>query len=109
VGLAIEERESWLISGFDPADDVEASRLETERQKLGFDPRERSHQLTACKDDNAPRSPKRVLQSLTQSEKERERLCWANTPLDILMRRGAENGLAEYLQEVRDRLAHLIG
>ena len=42
-----------MISGFDPQDDVEKSRLAAERQTLGFDPRVRSHELTACKDDRA--------------------------------------------------------
>ena len=61
VGLAVVERECWVISGFDPRDEVETSRLAAERQTLGFDPRVRSHELTACKDDHAQRSPKRVL------------------------------------------------
>ena len=53
VGLAVVERESWVISGFDPQDVVEESRLAVERQTLGLDPRVRSHELTACKDDRA--------------------------------------------------------
>lgn len=38
VGLAVVERESWVISGFDPQDVVEESRLAVERQTLGLDP-----------------------------------------------------------------------
>ncbi len=38
VGLAIVERESWVISGFDPQDEAEHLLLEAERQRLGFDP-----------------------------------------------------------------------
>jgi len=96
VALAVVEREAWVISGFDP-------------QVLGFDPRLRSHELTACKNDQAPRSPKRVLRQLCGDDRHRERHFWTTTPLERLRERGGENGLAAYLQEVRDRLARLIG
>jgi hypothetical protein len=109
VGLAVVERECWLISGFEPLDDSESSRLQDERRTLGFDPRERSHDLTACKNDNALRSPKRVLRELSGDDRERERRCWMETLLEVLRERGSENGLAAYLREVRDRLAPMIG
>lgn len=109
VGLAIVERETWVVSGFDPQDASESSRLATERQKLGFDPRLRSHELTACKDDNATRSPKRVLRELAGDDRDRERCCWKDSSLEVLRERGVENGLAAYLDEVRARLAPLIG
>jgi hypothetical protein len=109
VGLAIVERECWVISGFEPDDEAESSRLKTERMTLGFDPRSGSHQLTACKDDNAVRSPKRVLRQLAQNERHRERRCWIDAPLAVLQERGGQNGLAAYLGEIRERLAALIG
>ncbi|HBI47075.1 MAG TPA: hypothetical protein DDY78_30110 [Planctomycetales bacterium] len=109
VGLAVVERESWIISGFDPKDDAETVRLDEERKTLGFNPCERSHELTACKNDHAARSPKRVLRQLSGNNGDRERHCWTHTPLDRLRARGGENGLAPYLHEVRDRLAPLIG
>jgi hypothetical protein len=105
VGLAIVERESWVVSGFDPQDDGETARVDAEKRRLGFDPRVRSHELTACKDDTATRSPKRVLRVLSGDDRERERRCWWESPLQVLRERGAANGLAAYLQEVRDRLA----
>jgi hypothetical protein len=109
VGLAVVERESWVISGFDPQNTMEESRLAAERQTLGFDPCVRSQELTACKDDNASRSPKRVLRALCGGDLDRERLCWRETPLDTLRSRGAANGLGEFLDEVREPLASLIG
>ncbi len=109
VGLAVVERESWVISGFDPQDDREQARLDGERTTLGFNPCERSHELTASKNDQAPRSPKRVLRQLSGDSRDRERHCWTSTPLDRLRGRSGGNGLAAYLQEVRDRLAPLIG
>ena len=69
IGLAITERECWVISGFDPGDDDETQKLEDEKQNLGFDPCERSHDLTACKNDRAKRSPKRVLSVLTGEQR----------------------------------------
>jgi hypothetical protein len=109
VGLAVVERECWVISGFDPQDEGESSRLDAERGKLGFDPRLRSHELTACKDDQAHRSPKRVLRHLSGDDRDRERRCWTEAPLEVLREGGNLNGLADYLHEVRDRLAPLIG
>jgi len=108
VGLAVVEREAWVISGFDPQDAGETARLAAERQTLGLDPRHRSHELTA-KDEQATRSPKRVLRSLSGNDWGRERQCWAITPLEVLRERGGENGLAAYLHEIRDRVAPLIG
>lgn len=109
VGLAVVERECWVVSGFEPQDGNEVARLDSERARLGFDPRLRSHDLTACKDDNAIRSPKRVLRQLSGDDRERERRCWTHAPLGVLRERGSENGLAAYLQEIREWLAPLIG
>jgi hypothetical protein len=109
VGLAVVERECWVISGFDPQDGVETERLATERQTLGFDPRERSHELTACKDDKAKRSPKRVLHALCGGDADRERRCWRETTLATLRDRGPQNGMGAFLDEVRKNLASLIG
>ncbi len=109
VGLAITEREAWVISGFEPQNEAEQTRLDAERQILGFNPRERSHDLTAGGNNAARRSPKRVLRALTGGDAERERWCWAATPLARLRERGAGNGLAQYLDEVRKLLAPLIG
>ena len=109
IGLAIPEREAWVVSGFEPQDEAERVRLDDERQKLGFHPHERSHELTAGKDDSALRSPKRVLRELCCGDFERERQCWNHTPLEMLRKRGTKNGLAMYLNEVLIPLAPLLG
>jgi hypothetical protein len=109
IGLAIVEREAWVISGFEPEHEGESARLHEERTRLGFDPRIRSHDLAACKDDTATRSPKRVLQVLSGDDRDRECRCWRECSLELLRTRGEKNGLAAYLQEVRERLAPLIG
>jgi hypothetical protein len=109
VGLAIVERECWVVTGFEPQNEGESSRLEIERRTLGFDPRLRSHDLTACKNDTATHSPKRVLRQLSGGDPDRERRCWTEVPLQTLRERGGANGLAAYLHEVRDRLGPVIG
>ena len=109
IGLAIIEREAWVLAGFQPQDESEQALLDVERQTLGFQPHEQSHRLTAGKDDNAKLSPKRVLSVLCRSTTTRERLCWTQTPLAILRERGTSNGLSHYLDEVRTRLVPLFG
>ncbi|HUY33119.1 MAG TPA: hypothetical protein VMV69_10080 [Pirellulales bacterium] len=108
VGFAVVERESWVICGYESLNEGESACLEAERKRLGFDPRFRSHELTACKNDQAKRSPKRVLAVLTDGDHNRERRCWRETPLEVLRDRGKHNGLADYLAEVEQRLAPLI-
>ena len=48
IGVAGCERECWVICGFDPENDNEKQILDLERQKLGANPCDRSHELTAC-------------------------------------------------------------
>lgn len=109
IALADREREAWVICGFEPQSDQESSRLAEERQNLGFDPCQRSRELTACKDDAAKRSPKRVLHALTGGDREREAVCWRETALDSLRDRGRENGLSDYLAEVQEKLVPQLG
>jgi hypothetical protein len=100
VGLAVLMREAWILSGFDPEDDDEHARLRATRQRLGLDPRTRSHDVS---------DPKRALHELTAGDRARERRCWVDPSLPTLRERGVENGLAAYLDDVRDRLAGLFG
>lgn len=109
IGLAVVEREAWVLAGFQPLDKAEQAMLDAEQRKLGFWPHEQSHQLTACKDENALRSPKRVLKPLSGGNFDRERRCWQETPLETLRKNGSDNGLLAFLDEVRNRLAPLFG
>lgn len=108
LGIAIRERESWVICGFQPSNEEESGRLAAERQKLGWNPCLAPHDLTAGKDNQALKSPKRVLNALTGGDGNREADCWRNTPLEVLINRGQQNGLADFLEEVRLRLVPLI-
>ena len=109
LGLAIVEREAWVLAGFEPRDDDERARLESERERLGYYPQQQSHRLNACKDDDAKHSPKRVLKELSGSDYERERRCWNKTSLSVLRQHGDENGLSAFLEEVRAQFASLLG
>lgn len=106
VGLAHTKRECWHICGFEPGD-TEHELLKVERELLGFDPRLKSHELTAKHDPaNDKRSAKRVLAALTADAREREAKCLAS--LSTLRERGEHNGLRAFLEEVRTRLVPLF-
>jgi len=107
LGVAIPMRECWVISGFDAENDDEQQRLTSETQKLGANPNLHSHTLTAGQ-EQALRSPKRVLAALTDGNWDRERKCWQTTPLTALETRGQSNGLAEYLNEIKRLVVPLI-
>lgn len=108
IGAADVERESWVISGFEPKNADEQSTLAEESQALGFNPCRCSNQLFACSEDQAKRSPKRVLAALTGRSWDRQRECWQLTPLAVLEERGGGNGLKDYLGEIRQSLVPLI-
>ena len=110
VGLAVVERESWVDQWIRPARRSRSNRAwRRSGRRLGSTPASSSHLLTACKDDNAKRSPKRVLRALCDGDADRERRCWCETEMATLRSRGAENGLRPFLDEVRQELASLIG
>jgi hypothetical protein len=108
LGVAIPERECWVISGFDAEDDEEQERLDSETKNLGSNPCLVSHELTSCKNDQAMRSPKRVLAALVGDHWERQRKCWQTTSLDVLKMRGCQNGLTDYLNEIENQLVPLL-
>ncbi|MCI0704818.1 MAG: hypothetical protein L0241_27485 [Planctomycetia bacterium] len=107
IGFAHTKRECWHICGFEPKDEDERQRLENERQHLGFDPRTRSHELTAKHDPkNDKRSAKRVLSVLTADDFDREGECL--TAIAVLHDRGEENGLRAFLEELRTILVPMF-
>ena len=108
IGLANAEREAWVLAGYEAKDERERELLARERQLLGFDPCERSEELTAGRDDTAKRSPKRVLSVLSNGSKEREQECWTQTTLETLRQRGEANGLSDYLHEIETSIVPLL-
>ncbi len=98
IGLATTKREGWVLAGFDPKDPTEESLLDGVRKRLGFDPREKSEQLTASRGEK--RNAKRVLDELCDGDLDRESECWLAADLTTLKSRGEKNGLKSYLEEV---------
>lgn len=102
VGVANRMSECWIINGFDPVE-AEQSRFDSECARVGFDPRVRAQDLTD-RNDSDHRSPKRVLRSLSDNDRDRERICLWSTPLERLRARGEETGLNAFLDELETRL-----
>jgi hypothetical protein len=107
LGLPHPKRECWVLSGYVPSDETEKARLDRTRPDLGFDPCVDSHLLIA-KHIADKKSAKRVLASLIEGDASREQSCWQNCDLQTLMGRGAQNGLADFLAEVKDHLVPLF-
>lgn len=104
IGRPNAMREAWVLVGFEPGSDDERVRFADLRRELGRPPHADAHLLDA-KHELAVRSPKRVLRVLTGGERDRERRCWMETPLETLIARSADTGLREFLDEVE---AHLV-
>jgi hypothetical protein len=107
IGLAHLNRECWILAGFEPQNKDEQQRLAGLHEELGFDPRFRSESLRGKPGE--PRHAKLVLERLTGKDHEREELCWTGCPLETLRSRGTTLGLAEYLDEVRERIVPIFG
>ena len=108
IGLAVIEREAWLLSGFIPSGQQELDLLEMVRKEVGFDPTSKPHRLDAAKDDLALKSPKRVLGILTANEYVRELQCTEVTPIDILKRNGTDNGLSFLLNDIETKIVPMF-
>lgn len=108
IGLAIIERESWMLSGYIAQGMSEAELIASLRRDLGFDPTAAPQLLTAGKDDTAVKSPKRVLKVLTNGDFDREQQCIALTPIEVLKTRGQSNGLTELLVDFETTILPLF-
>ncbi|HWU88092.1 MAG TPA: hypothetical protein VN253_12485 [Kofleriaceae bacterium] len=106
-GFPDPEREAWVLAGFDPCDDLERSFLDELHRDLGFSPVVHAVRLRDP-DDGALRSIKRVLRKLTGDDSSREERCWIETALDTLRARGADTGLAAFLDEIEHVLLPLL-
>lgn len=106
IGVAHSKRESWFLAGFEARDEAERGRLDALKRELGFDPTERAHELNA-RAPGAKRDAKRVLDTLLGGDRERESMCWTESNLELFEARGKETGLAEFLDEIRERLVPL--
>ena len=88
-------------------DDAERDRLEALHRELGFSPVLRAAQLRD-RSPGATRNIKRVLGHLTADDPDREARCWTEPSLGMLRERGAETGLAAFLEELTDALLAIV-
>lgn len=108
IAFVKTKRECWLLAGFDPVNDEERELLGEVKSECGFDPVAESQMLTATSSSHgAKRNAKRVFSALTRGDAQRAEAC-LETDLAKLETRGRGNGLAEYFEEVRSRLAPLL-
>lgn len=107
LGVAHVKRECWVLAGFDAMNPAEHELLAQVRKQLGFNPCEQSHRLDAQGDEDK-KSAKRVLSVLCCDDRARERQCWERAPLDTLIQCGRENGLADFIADVRSKFGPLV-
>lgn len=107
IGVCHPNRECWVLSGFTPTSREQKILADTTRE-LGFDPCRESHRLND-RGENQKRNAKRVLRLLVGGDRDREEACWSQTALHTIESNGAENGLCDFISEIRVRIAPLIG
>lgn len=108
IGIPHPMRECWVLTAFCPQSKAEKTALAGLKKNLGFDPLRHSERLTA-KQATAKKSAKWVLARLLEADSridsaEREWQCWENADVESLNLSGHENGLAEFIAELK---AHL--
>ncbi len=104
LGLPHTKRECWILVAFEPEDADDDEALGNLRAALGFDPTEHAQKLTAQK-GGAKKNAKRVLNELLQGEHRREDELIESSIIDDLEAAGADVGLAEFIEEIRTRVA----
>ncbi|HEV7404212.1 MAG TPA: hypothetical protein VGO11_14825 [Chthoniobacteraceae bacterium] len=100
LALPRAKREAWALAGWQPQSTEEEKAFAEVREELAFHPCQSSEQLDAA-EHGATRDAKRVLGKLTKGSMDRESKCWLETPWATLREFGQENGLAEFLNEVK--------
>ena len=109
VGLAHTKRECWHICGFNAENDEERQLLAELGSEMGFDVLMGSEELTAKHAATTDkRSAKRVLSKLCGDDSERELRCLTALPIAKLKERGANNGLAHFLEQLERHLVLLF-
>lgn len=106
IGAADPKREAWVLNAFRPENKSEEKTLRELRQALGFDPCADAHRLRGRRGET--RDIKRVHAALVTSDDERESAALCALPLAELRTRGANTGLAAFLDDassLRDLVA----
>lgn len=106
VGVARPKVEAWVLAGFESQTPAEEAALRTEIEALTFDPTRKPHQIRSQASGDV-RNIKRVLESLTEGDHEREAVAVGN--IDRICLHGRETGAVEFIEECKGRLAPLFG
>jgi len=80
--------------------------LEKVKGQLNFDPCEEAERLREKTNDEPARirNSKFVLNLLVQSSLEREKQCWQDTDLELLLKRGQKTGIVDFFNEVLENI-----
>ena len=105
--LAQPESEAWLVCAWSPGDPHERAEHTSLRQELGFDPIARSQELTSTS-DTSRKDTKKVLERLAGSVAAAEEH-FRRRSLGELEQAGTENGLADFLRELRPVIRNRLG
>jgi hypothetical protein len=106
LALANPKREAWILNGFIVRNAAEEKRLSGLKKELGLDPCEKAEEVDVST-PGALKDAKRVLKKLTDGDHDRESEC-LNAPWETLRKRGKNTGLAEFLEQVKDRIVPLV-
>ena len=106
IGLAIPKREAWVLIGFAANGSVEVQAMESEQKRLGFNPVDHPHRLSAS-EHGAGHDIKRCMESLG-IDREREEECHQAGTLEEFEKRGRDTGLPEYFAEIRNRILPIL-
>ncbi len=107
VAVANPCREAWLVCAFVPQNDADRMLLETLQQELFFHPCQQPERLNT--QAGHIRDAKTVLNRLTNGLPEREDQILELAIFSHLEQHGQTCGLAAFLEEVRSKLAPLLG
>lgn len=120
LGIQHTEQECWLLAGFHPESAEETDRLGEIQggwpPGVGFNPCEKSHQLTATKKEQEKLSPKRVLRHLTGEAKPnsgpdltpRAKSCLHRDRHAAMRQHGTQNGAADFLRDIEQQLVRTL-
>ena len=110
VGVAVPKMEAWVLAGFVPEPGTDEPRqLREQRERLGFSPNMRPHELWASdRAASSKRSAKKVCGALCPSD-ERQLACLTDTDFEVLCDRGRGAGLVDFVDDVNRELSPLFG
>lgn len=106
IGVADPKIECWVLSGFIAQNSQEKQRIDDFFIESTVHPIRETHKLKERQEPNG-RNAKHVFRELIGSDSDRKQLC-LKTDLEILRLNGKENGLNEFLDELKSHLVPIF-